>query len=175
MRNIQRCARQAGVPSSRFLPVVALFISGCLTSGLPGAAQVIPPGSYQNSCRSMSVVDGTLLAECQMADQSWRATTLPNAAQCKGEIVNANGKLECRERTSQYQEGYAAAGGKCDDRDGAEYLRIRIAGDPANEIKIVFDKRFKTQIHIFHKKGTMVAWDCGKWPLETQFHYVVLD
>jgi hypothetical protein len=62
----------------------------------PQAGTPPPPGSYLGSC-SKATVDGanTLRALCKNNSGEAGATTLPNVAECKGDIGNNNGQLVC--------------------------------------------------------------------------------
>lgn len=56
----------------------------------------IPPGSYQQTCRRISVHGNWLEATCQKRNGAWRDTTLRNFDDCRGEIENDNGHLRCQ-------------------------------------------------------------------------------
>ncbi len=55
-----------------------------------------PEGSYQSSCRNVSVERGTLNAECKDASGAWKQTSI-NVRSCRGapDIANDNGTLKC--------------------------------------------------------------------------------
>jgi hypothetical protein len=61
----------------------------------PASAQN-PPGSYQQSCRDLSVsTAGVLSANCRNRGGGWQATSLPGFRQCVGDISNFDGSLKC--------------------------------------------------------------------------------
>ena len=60
-----------------------------------GAAQSIPSGSYQQSCKNIGVQDEVLSANCQDRDGKWEATQLRDYRNCGGDIMNDNGALRC--------------------------------------------------------------------------------
>jgi hypothetical protein len=182
MRNTELGDGQT-LPVARSLrPWVGLFALVGALSALALGAQ-LPNGSYQRTCQDISLVDGTLIAQCRTADQSWRPTTLPNAAQCQSEIVNNNGKLECRAaerpkpRTSEFGDGYASFGAACENAgDPAEFLVIRLAGRSDMQVKIVFDKKYSETIHVYLPQGSLSHWACGHFPADdVQWRYSPLD
>jgi CVNH domain len=72
---------------------------------IPGtcAAQQIPGGSYQQTCRDIGVRGSTLYATCQDTGGGWQSTELRDFQRCGAEIQNINGQLQCS--TGGYQ-GY---------------------------------------------------------------------
>lgn len=56
----------------------------------------MPRGSYVESCQNISTSGNTLQASCQKKNGQWRQTTLRNYNRCSGDIVNNNGRLQCR-------------------------------------------------------------------------------
>jgi len=80
-----------------FAPASAAFwISAALLIASPAGAQTSPPaGSYQGSCKESGVVDGNLVALCKTADGQFRLATLARPQDCRGDIVNTDGKLQC--------------------------------------------------------------------------------
>lgn len=55
-----------------------------------------PPGSYQQSCRDLSVsTAGTLSGNCRNRAGGWQATSLANFRACVGDISNFDGVLQC--------------------------------------------------------------------------------
>jgi hypothetical protein len=85
---------------------------------MPGIAQSIPPGSYQQTCTDINVVNGsTLAARCQDTSGNWRSTRLTNIQDCSGEIVNDNGSLRCGKNGNgfygnNYYGGYQSGYGR---------------------------------------------------------------
>jgi hypothetical protein len=128
--------------------------------------QSVPPGDYQRSCKNWAMADGALLAMCQTSDGQYRATTLANAASCKGSIVNSNGKLECRTKSSEFMEGWGKFGGMCGSgTNGTEFLTVRLGGRRDAELKMVFDEPYKQGVlYIYLPKGSSSAARCGSYP-----------
>ena len=54
-----------------------------------------PPGTYVDTCRNIYMQGNQLVAECQKRNGDWRRTSLANADQCNGGIVNLDGRLAC--------------------------------------------------------------------------------
>ena len=54
-----------------------------------------PRGSYQQSCQNISVNGAVLQASCQKKNGKWKNSSLRYFERCQ-DIVNNNGKLECR-------------------------------------------------------------------------------
>lgn len=75
-----------------FAVVAAVLLLG---SGAARADNQLPPGSYQSSCNSVSMVDGVLSATCRSADQAMRQTSLASPFSCPGGVANINGHLAC--------------------------------------------------------------------------------
>ena len=76
--------------------MTALLILSLITYG-SAKAQNLPPGSYKDTCRSVQVLGGTLTAQCQKADGSWKTTSI-QFNNCEGGITNQNGNLTCTHR-----------------------------------------------------------------------------
>lgn len=72
----------------------ALLILSLITY-VSANAQNIPGGSYKDTCRSIQVLGGTLTAQCQKVDGSWKNTAL-QYNDCEGGITNQNGNLTCK-------------------------------------------------------------------------------
>ena len=68
--------------------------NGRLTCGQRHHHNMLPRGSYKQSCRDLSVNGDILSAECQKRDGNWRWTSI-DFGDCYGEIVNQNGRLIC--------------------------------------------------------------------------------
>jgi hypothetical protein len=64
-------------------------------SGLAGAAQAQPGGSYLASCRDVRMRGDTLLALCRRIDGGVQRALLPDVRSCVGDIGNQNGVLVC--------------------------------------------------------------------------------
>jgi len=87
MGNINTPFRIAGFTTAFFL--------FCLITYISANAQNIPGGSYKDTCRSIQVLGGTLTAQCQKVDGSWKNTAL-QFNDCEGGITNENGNLTCK-------------------------------------------------------------------------------
>ncbi|HMB57114.1 MAG TPA: CVNH domain-containing protein [Arenimonas sp.] len=77
----------------------------------PVAAQSLPPGSYLETCTNARVdggwgntYAGTLRADCSDSRNRIKSTSI--AADCDGDIVNNNGKLQCMRYGNGYGNGY---------------------------------------------------------------------
>ncbi len=66
-----------------------------LNCGAPCAAQAIPSGSYQQTCRNIDARGSTLYASCDNGNGGWQATQLSDFQRCSGGIQNINGSLQC--------------------------------------------------------------------------------
>lgn len=66
-----------------------------LAAAMSGAAQDIPPGSYQQTCRDVRIRGNTLNARCQTSAGGWTRTSLYGADQCVGDVTNIEGQLTC--------------------------------------------------------------------------------
>jgi hypothetical protein len=66
MRSPLDCTHVGVLACRRSAWALAFFaLSGMLAIRYPLAAQALPAGSYQQSCRDVSIIDGTLLAQCR--------------------------------------------------------------------------------------------------------------
>jgi hypothetical protein len=83
---------------NRSLLSILLFISIIFVGAEAMAQKPVPSGSYKDSCRTIQIVGGTLIAQCQKIDGSWQNSTLQYAT-CEGDIRNDNGKLKCKQKT----------------------------------------------------------------------------
>lgn len=126
----------------------------------------LPSGTYQQSCKDESVVDGTLLGLCRTASGDWRPTSLPNVMNCKSDIANVDGKLQCRKRTSEFEAGYGKFGDLCKDgSSGTEFLTVRLGGRRDLPLKISFDRPYAVQVlYIYLPRGTTYLAQCGSFP-----------
>ena len=68
--------------------------------GNPSYSGQYPYGSYQQTCRNISVRGNALFADCLDTSQNWRSTQLGNYQRCRNDIQNINGNLQC---TGVYQ------------------------------------------------------------------------
>jgi len=66
-----------------------------LNCGTPCAAQAIPSGSYQQTCRNIDARGSTLYASCENTNGGWQSTQLSDFQRCSGGIQNINGSLQC--------------------------------------------------------------------------------
>jgi len=62
----------------------------------PGGNAAIPSGSYSQSCDNIRAYGDRLNARCQTNDGGWNNTSLDHYDDCRGEIVNDDGRLVCR-------------------------------------------------------------------------------
>jgi hypothetical protein len=65
-----------------------------------------PSGSYQQTCRNISVSGSTLSASCENRGGGWQSTTLSDYQQCIGDIQNLNGSLQCSKGTAPPSGSY---------------------------------------------------------------------
>jgi hypothetical protein len=79
-------------------------------------------GTYTDTCRDIRQNGNRIDATCQKKDGGWRNTSLDNADQCGGQIVNIDGHLRCggtggnnngyyNYPNGQYNNGYGSPGG----------------------------------------------------------------
>ena len=59
------------------------------------AAQSVPTGSYQQTCKDIGANGATLYAKCQNTIGGWQSAQLSDFGRCTTEIVNDNGVLRC--------------------------------------------------------------------------------
>jgi CVNH domain-containing protein len=81
---------------------------GLVWIGIHGTAmaQSVPSGSYQSSCRNISLQGDVLVANCQDADGKWEATQLRDYRSCGSDIMNDNGALRCGNTVNGAVPGY---------------------------------------------------------------------
>lgn len=98
----------------RYISALAVAVLA-LVFGIATPAVAQPGGSYQQTCRNISVRGSTLTAECQNTGGGWQSTQLRDYNRCRGEIQNINGSLQC---TGTNGGGYGQNGGygRGDDR-----------------------------------------------------------
>jgi hypothetical protein len=81
----------------RYSILAVLF---ALVTALSSAAQDIPPGSYQSTCRSIKVHHDRLQAKCQTSQGNWVKTSLSDVDRCAGDITNVEGQLTCNQNAA---------------------------------------------------------------------------
>lgn len=80
----------------RFALTITLFLLAIPVWSTTSWATGHPGGSYERSCRSISVVGSTLNATCKNAVGRWVSqSSLDSFNQCIGDIHNYNGQLRC--------------------------------------------------------------------------------
>jgi hypothetical protein len=99
----------------RYIMGLGVAILGLAIGGNISAAQQVPSGSYQQTCRKIGVRGNVLYAECQDTERHWRSAELANYQRCNGEIQNQNGSLQCT--GSGYGPGAYGQGDHDRDRD----------------------------------------------------------
>jgi CVNH domain len=88
-----------------------------LNCGAPCAAQSIPSGSYQQTCRNIDARGSTLYATCDNGNGGWQATQLSDFQRCGGGIQNINGNLQCTVSGNRgNDQGHDADRGRDGDR-----------------------------------------------------------
>lgn len=68
--------------------------NGRLTCGQRHHHNMLPRGSYKQSCRDLSVNGDILSAECEKRNGNWRWTSI-DFSDCYGDVANHNGRLIC--------------------------------------------------------------------------------
>jgi hypothetical protein len=76
----------------RSITLCAVF---ALAIALPALAQTAPAGSYQLTCKDISVTGTTLNATCSWQGSYGAPTSLNFASGCVGDIANVHGTLAC--------------------------------------------------------------------------------
>ncbi|HEY7401947.1 MAG TPA: hypothetical protein VIB39_00365 [Candidatus Angelobacter sp.] len=71
--------------------VLALTVGGPWMTSVAQA----PGGSYQETCKDVSVRGSTLYARCKDTGNQYRDTELRDFDRCRNEIQNINGELSC--------------------------------------------------------------------------------
>lgn len=136
----------------------------CIAAQGIGRAQAIPSGSYQQSCRNISVGGEVLSANCQDASGRWEATQLRDYQSCGGDIMNDNGALRCagNRPVSGYQNGYQAGvpngsyTGSCQEIhiDGDD-LKARCQGADGNWHNAKLDDYQKCRGDVVNENGKL--------------------
>ena len=84
--------------------IATLALGAALSLGLAALASDskaadggnLPPGSYQQTCRSIELTDEGLGAVCETENGEWRNTFIPASEMaCPNGIENLNGELVC--------------------------------------------------------------------------------
>jgi hypothetical protein len=94
---------------------------GAVAAATPAGAAA-PAGSYQQTCRQMSVVgpkrpDALLTAECKNNKGQWRSASL-YYKNCRGDIYNSNGTLGCGDDQVADNDGLPPGAWRTACRDG---------------------------------------------------------
>src|SRR5215467_2586867 len=79
----------------RYLMLVGAVAMIILWRPASAMAQDIPPGTYQQSCKNISVRGDDLRARCKDNYGHYHDTVLDHADRCWGDISNNNGNLVC--------------------------------------------------------------------------------
>ena len=67
-----------------------------------GSDPIVPSGSYLESCTDARMWEGQLVADCRRSDGRWGKSALNDVDRCVGGIVNANGRLTCKDAPRSY-------------------------------------------------------------------------
>lgn len=80
----------------RFATLFAVaIVSMCIGLGAPASAVQIPPGSYRETCESITMSGGYLSARCQDIGGNWHQAQLDMGRCPGGPVANNNGVLVC--------------------------------------------------------------------------------
>jgi hypothetical protein len=93
-----------------------LTLTTVLSVSGPCAAQQIPGGSYQQTCRDIGVRGSTLHATCDDGRGGRQSTELRDYQSCGGQIQNINGSLQCNGNNGSYQGNNGSYQGRDGDR-----------------------------------------------------------
>lgn len=104
------------------------IVVGAVAAATPAGAAA-PAGSYQQTCRQMSVVgpkrpDALLTAECKNNKGQWRSASL-YYKNCRGDIYNSNGTLGCGDDQVADNDGLPPGAWRTACRDGYIVLNAR--------------------------------------------------
>jgi hypothetical protein len=77
------------------LPCIAVLAALLCLIPVRSDAQVIPPGSYQQSCQQINVLNVVLVAQCRTRAGNFVNARLQGFALCIGDIANLDGVLAC--------------------------------------------------------------------------------
>jgi hypothetical protein len=86
----------------RILRLLGVATFALMVYAMPSAAQNIPSGSYQQTCRNIQTNGNMLYAECQTRNGDWRRSSV-DINQCSSAIANDDGNLVCGQG---YNNGY---------------------------------------------------------------------
>jgi CVNH domain len=117
----------------RNLTMAGLIGFTILLGSACAAAQQVPSGSYQQTCREIGMNGNTLFATCQDTGGNWRSSQLPEVQSCSSQIVNDNGSLRC-ERSGNWRgdRGGVFDRDRDNDRDRDRDQRGRDSDDRGN-------------------------------------------
>ncbi len=73
-------------------------------SSHPKPKNVIPAGTYKNSCKNIKLDGNKLKAKCRKENGVWNNTKI-NYKQCASDIYNENGELRCKKRGGPVPRG----------------------------------------------------------------------
>jgi CVNH domain-containing protein len=93
----------------RYLTLVAAVVMIVLWTPAKSSATAMdnPPGSYQQTCKNISVRGDDLRARCKDVYGHYHDTVLDHADRCWGDISNNNGTLVCERNGAQPGGSYA--------------------------------------------------------------------
>jgi len=93
----------------RYLTLVGVVVMIVLWKPAKSSATAMdnPPGSYQQTCKNISVRGDDLRARCKDVYGHYRDTVLDHADRCWGDISNNNGALVCERNGAQPGGSYA--------------------------------------------------------------------
>lgn len=157
-----------GVPPPRTGEAKALARNILLVAAIafatpPAHAQSVPDGPYMGSCRDIYVDrTGALIAECRDRSGEWRQSILPDAGECRGEIVNDDGDLVC-EATRRDPERAPEARGDLPPGPWARSCRnIEVSGDFLVADCRTDDGRWRESAIDWRSCGGSIAVDDGR-------------
>lgn len=89
-----------GMMMKKLMSILVATLSIALSSTV--LADNLPPGSYKDTCSSISLNGETLKATCKRFNGSSNKTELPFATSCVGIISNVDGNLVCTGPTGSF-------------------------------------------------------------------------
>jgi hypothetical protein len=75
--------------------VLAAALAGLVAPLAIASAPAAPAGSYQQSCRDISIEGGVLTGTCRTQSGRWARAALGDVNRCAGDIANLDGSLTC--------------------------------------------------------------------------------